>query len=57
MTMTVAQLREELKRLPDDAVVLMDSGGGLARVAALEFVEGQGPGLPAEVILSPSMDE
>lgn len=55
--MTVAQLREELKRLPDDAVVLMDSGGGLARVAALEFVEGQGPGLPAEVILSPSMDE
>ena len=55
--MTVAQLREELKRLPDDAVVLMDSGGGLSRVAALEFVAGQGPGLPAEVILSPSVDE
>jgi len=57
MTMTVAQLREELKRLPDDAVVLMDSGDGLSRVAALEFVAGQGPGLPAEVILTPSMDE
>ena len=38
-------------------VVLMDDGGGLSRVAALEFVASQGPGAPAEVILSPSMDE
>ena len=55
--MTVAQLLEQLQRLPEDAVVLMESGGGLSRVAALEFVEDQGPGAPAEVILSPSMDE
>lgn len=55
--MTVAQLLEELNKLPDEAVVLMDNGGGLSRVAALEFVASQGPGAPAEVILSPSMDE
>jgi hypothetical protein len=55
--MTVAQLVEQVRRLPEEAVVLMDSGGGLSRVAALEFVADQGLGAPAEVILSPSMDE
>jgi len=55
--MTVSQLVEALRRLPEEAVVLMDSGGGLSRVAALEFVADQGLGAPAEVILSPSMDE
>ncbi len=55
--MTVAQLRERLRLLPDEAVVLMDSGDGLSRVSTLEFVADQGPGAPAEVILSPSMDE
>ena len=55
--MTVAQLLEQLRRLPEEAVVLMDSGGGLSRVAGLEFVADQGLGAPAEVILSPSMDE
>jgi hypothetical protein len=55
--MTVAQLLEQLRRLPEEAVVLMDNGGGLSRVAALEFVADQGLGAPAEVILSPSMDE
>ncbi|WP_257170883.1 hypothetical protein [Bradyrhizobium sp. SRS-191] len=55
--MTVAQLRERLRTLPDEAVVLMDSGDGLSRVSTLEFVADQGPGAPAEVILSPSMDE
>jgi hypothetical protein len=55
--MTVAQLREALARLPEDAVVLMDSGGGLSRVAGLDFVEEQGAGAPAEVILLPSMEE
>ena len=55
--MTVAQLREALQAFPEDAVVLIDSGGGLSRVAALDFVENQGPAAPAEVILSPSMDE
>ena len=55
--MTVIQLLEELAKMPKDAVVLMESGGGLSRVSALDFVEEQGPGAPAEVILLPSMDE
>jgi len=54
---TVAQLLDRLKQLPQDAVVLMESGHGLSRVSTLEFVADQGPGAPAEVILSPSMDE
>lgn len=48
---------EVLASLPQDAIVLMDNGGGLSRVDALELVDGQGPGAPAEVILQPSMDE
>lgn len=55
--MTVAQLLEALSKLPQEAVVLIESGGGLSRVAALDVVEEQGPGAPAEVILLPSMDE
>jgi hypothetical protein len=55
--MTVAQLQEALARLPEDAVVLMDNGGGLSRVAGLDLVEEQGAGAPAEVILLPSMEE
>lgn len=55
--MTVAQLMEELARMPTDAVVLMESGGGLSAVAALDFIAGQGPAAPAEVILLPNMNE
>jgi hypothetical protein len=55
--MTVAQLREALSKMPTDAVVLMENGGGLSLVAGLDFVEEQGAGPPAEVILLPSMDE
>ncbi len=55
--MTVAELIEKLEKLPQEAVVLMDNGGGLSRVSGLDFVEGLGPGAPAEVILAPSMDE
>ena len=55
--MTVAQLIEELAKMPKEAVVLIDSGGGLSLVRALDFVEGGGPGAPAEVILLPNMDE
>ena len=55
--MTVDQLLEKLKEMPREAVVLLESGGGLSRVTNLEFIEGQGPGAPAEVILLPSMDE
>jgi len=54
---TVAQLIEELTRMPRDAVVLMESGGGLSLVSTLDFVAGQGPAAPAEVILLPNMNE
>jgi len=57
MTMTVAQLLDELMKMPREAVVLIESGGGLSRVSALDFMEGGGPGAPAEVILLPSTDE
>jgi hypothetical protein len=53
----VAQLLRALAGLPAEAVVLMESGGGLSLVSALDFVEGQGPGAPDEVILLPNMDE
>lgn len=43
--------------MPEDAVVLIERGGGLSRVDALDFVEQHGPGAPAEVVLLPSMDE
>jgi hypothetical protein len=55
--MTVAQLLEQLKEMPADAVVLLENGGGLSRVDELELIQSQGPGAPAEVILLPSMDE
>jgi len=55
--MTVAQLVEALSKMPKEAVVLIESGGGLSRVDALEFIAEQGPGAPAEVLLLPSLDE
>jgi hypothetical protein len=50
-------LLEALLKMPKDAVVLMENGSGLSLVAGLDFVEEQGTGAPAEVILLPSMDE
>lgn len=55
--MTVGQLLEMLAQMPKEAVVLMESDGGLSLVSALDFVEAQGPGAPAEVILLPNMEE
>jgi hypothetical protein len=57
VVMTVAELLEELTKMPKEAVVLMESGGGLSQVSALEFIEGQGAVAPDEVILLPNMDE
>jgi hypothetical protein len=54
---TVSQLIEELERMPAEAVVLMEGDGGFSLVTALEFVPGQGPAAPAEVILLPNMNE
>jgi hypothetical protein len=42
--------------MPREAVVLIESGGGLSRVSALDFFDAEGPGAPAEVILLPSTD-
>lgn len=55
--MTAAQLIEALQKLPGDAVVLMESDGGLSLVSALEFVDATGPAAPAEIILLPNMEE
>lgn len=55
--MTVAQLLDELLKMPEEAVVLVESGGRLSRVGAIDFIEGKGSGTPAEVVLVPSMDE
>jgi hypothetical protein len=55
--MTVAQLVEALAKMPPEAVVLMESDGGLSLVSALDFVASQGPGAPAEVILLPNLEE
>jgi hypothetical protein len=55
--MTVGELLNKLAELPQEAVVLMESDGGLSRVSAVEFLDGQGPGAPPEVILAPSMEE
>jgi hypothetical protein len=54
--MTVAQLLEKLEKMPQDAVVLMEAGGGIAAIDELELVPDSGPGAPAEVILHPSLD-
>jgi hypothetical protein len=46
-------LLKRLTELPPEAVVLMESDGGLSRVSDVEFLEGQGLGSPPEVILAP----
>jgi hypothetical protein len=55
--MTVAQLLDELSKLPKDAVVLMENGPGLSSVSTLELIDSQGLGAPAEVLLHPNMEE
>lgn len=55
--MTVYQLLAELQKISPDAVVLMESGAGLSGVAAVEFIEGAGPGAPAELILLANWEE
>ena len=57
MAMTVAQLIDRLRSLPEAAVVLMKNGEGLSRVADIDVVEAQGLGAPADVILLPSCEE
>jgi hypothetical protein len=55
--MTVAGLVEVLLKMPGTAVLMENGGGGLSLVVGLDFIEEQGPGAPAEVVLLPSMNE
>ena len=55
--MTVSQLIAKLEGMPYDAIVLLEGDGGLSPVGEVDFFAGQGPGAPAEVVLSPSMAE
>jgi hypothetical protein len=54
--MTVEQLMESLKTMPKDAVVILETDGGLARVAGLTF-EKNSDGMPDEVILFTDAEE
>ncbi len=55
--MTVRQLIDRLSTLPPDAVVLLETDGGLARLAAMTLEASQTPGLPDEVILFTDAEE
>jgi hypothetical protein len=54
---TVAQLIAALEKLPPDAVVLIDSDGGLSLVSQVAFSPASGAGAPPEVLLLPNMEE
>ena len=54
--MTVAQLIAALQRMPAQAVVLIEGDAGYSLVGGLDF-EGNGNGVPDEVILLPSMED
>lgn len=55
--MTVSELLEALRDMPPEAVVLIDSDGGLSLVSSIEHAEAEAPGLPSQVLLLPSFDE
>jgi hypothetical protein len=54
--MTVAQLLEQLEKMPKDAVVLIEGDAGYARLGGIGFQEGIA-GMPDEVLLVPDMSE
>lgn len=55
--MTVGQLIEMLKKMPTDAVVLLEGDGAFARVAGVNFEKSETVGLPDEVILFTDAEE
>jgi hypothetical protein len=55
--MTVVELIEELKKMPDEAVVLLEMSAGFARVAGLNLEKSAAVGLPDEVILFTDAEE
>jgi hypothetical protein len=55
--MTVFQLIEKLQQMPSEAVVLLESEAGFARVAGVNFEKSITAGLPDEVILFTDAEE
>ena len=55
--MTVAQLIEKLQQLPSEAVVLLESEAGFARIAGVTFEKCATAGLPDEVVLYTDAEE
>jgi hypothetical protein len=55
--MTVAELIETLSHMPGDAVALLETDGGLARVAGVLFEKSAAAGLPDEVVLFTDAEE
>ncbi len=55
--MTVAELINKLQQLPSDAVVLLESEAGFARVAGVNFEQSATAGLPDEVVLFTDAEE
>lgn len=54
--MTVEQLIAALQQMPREAVVIIEGDAGYSLVGGMEFEE-NGNGVPAEVILRPSMED
>jgi hypothetical protein len=55
--MTVAELIEKLQQMPSEAVVLLESEAGFARVAGVNFEKSVAIGLPDEVVLFTDAEE
>lgn len=55
--MTISQLIEKLSALPPEAVVLLETDGGLARLASMTLEPSLTPGLPDEVIFFTDAEE
>ncbi|BDV33198.1 MULTISPECIES: hypothetical protein [Methylocystis] len=55
--MTVAELINKLQQLPSEAVVLLESEAGFARIAGVTFEKSATAGLPDEVVLYTDAEE
>jgi hypothetical protein len=55
--MTVVQLIELLKTMPEEAVVLLEGEGAFARIAKVLLEKSDTVGLPDEVILMTDAEE
>jgi hypothetical protein len=55
--MTVVQLIDLLKTMPEQAVVLLEGDGAFARIAGITLEKSETVGLPDEVILTTDAEE